>query len=162
VDEGDISMPRCVKILKDINFDGVCIPDHTPEMLCGAPWHAGMAYALGAQKSGVFAVKGRKKSQVPQAPGIHTGPLSGNGGIMKEWNTDTELFEPVKTVLYTPVVGDILDSMGYVHQFLPQAIQPIREDFKIAGWAAVYLASGAAGFVNGATLVVDGGALIGF
>jgi gluconate 5-dehydrogenase len=30
------------------------------------------------------------------------------------------------------------------------------------GWAAVYLASGAAGFVNGATLVVDGGALIGF
>jgi mannonate dehydratase len=47
VDEGDISMPKCVRILKDINFDGLCIPDHTPEMLCGAPWHAGMAYTLG-------------------------------------------------------------------------------------------------------------------
>jgi regulator of RNase E activity RraA len=54
---------------------------------------------------------------------------------MKEWNTDSELFELVKTVLYTPVVGDILDSMGYVHQFLPQPVQPIREDFKVAGWA---------------------------
>jgi regulator of RNase E activity RraA len=54
---------------------------------------------------------------------------------MKEWNTDSELFKLVKTVLYTPVVGDILDAMGYVHQFLPQPIQPIREDFKIAGWA---------------------------
>jgi len=30
------------------------------------------------------------------------------------------------------------------------------------GWAAVYLSSNAAGFVNGTTLIVDGGALIGF
>ncbi|MDR2375593.1 MAG: RraA family protein [Treponema sp.] len=54
---------------------------------------------------------------------------------MKEWNTDSELFELMKTVLYTPVVGDILDTMGCVHQFLPQPIQPIREDYRIAGWA---------------------------
>ena len=30
------------------------------------------------------------------------------------------------------------------------------------GWAAVYLCSNAAGFVNGTTLVVDGGCSIGF
>jgi mannonate dehydratase len=23
------------------------IPDHTPQMSCSAPWHAGMAYTLG-------------------------------------------------------------------------------------------------------------------
>jgi mannonate dehydratase len=25
----------------------VLIPDHTPQMTCRAPWHAGMAYAMG-------------------------------------------------------------------------------------------------------------------
>jgi mannonate dehydratase len=29
----------------------VIIPDHTPEMSCAAPWHAGMAYALGYMKA---------------------------------------------------------------------------------------------------------------
>jgi mannonate dehydratase len=47
IDEGDIDMIRALKILKRNNYNGVLIPDHTPEMSCGAPWHAGMAYALG-------------------------------------------------------------------------------------------------------------------
>ena len=29
------------------NYQGVIIPDHTPALNCEAPWHAGMAYALG-------------------------------------------------------------------------------------------------------------------
>ena len=33
------------------DFDGVLIPDHTPEMACAAPWHAGMAYALGYMRA---------------------------------------------------------------------------------------------------------------
>ena len=45
VDEGDIDMLRCVRLLKECEYDGVLIPDHTPQMECGAPWHAGMAYA---------------------------------------------------------------------------------------------------------------------
>ena len=45
------------------------------------------------------------------------------------------LIEIVKKELYTPVVGDILDQMGYYHQFLPQAIRPLREDMKLAGFA---------------------------
>lgn len=46
-----------------------------------------------------------------------------------------KLIEVVKKELYTPVVGDILDQMGYYHQFLPQAIRPLREDMKLAGFA---------------------------
>jgi mannonate dehydratase len=50
IDEGDIDMVRALGILKQNGFDGVIIPDHTPQMTCGAPWHAGMAYALGYLK----------------------------------------------------------------------------------------------------------------
>ena len=52
-----------------------------------------------------------------------------------EWKNDQELFDLMKRELYTPVVGDILDGMGYYHQFLPQPIQPAREDMKLAGYA---------------------------
>jgi len=51
VDDGDIDMLRVLKILKKNSFDGVIIPDHTPQMTCDAPWHAGMAYALGYMKA---------------------------------------------------------------------------------------------------------------
>ena len=47
VDDGDVDMIRVLGILKKNGFDGVVIPDHTPQMACSAPWHAGMAYALG-------------------------------------------------------------------------------------------------------------------
>ncbi|TWU27575.1 mannonate dehydratase [Bythopirellula polymerisocia] len=47
VDEGDLDMLKVLKILKKNNYQGVIIPDHTPQMDCAAPWHAGMAHALG-------------------------------------------------------------------------------------------------------------------
>ncbi|HKW29850.1 MAG TPA: mannonate dehydratase, partial [Verrucomicrobiae bacterium] len=47
IDEGDVDVPLILRILKGNNFEGVIIPDHTPQMSCAAPWHAGMAYALG-------------------------------------------------------------------------------------------------------------------
>ncbi len=47
IDEGDIDMVLALSILKKNNYQGVLIPDHTPEMSCRAPWHAGMAFALG-------------------------------------------------------------------------------------------------------------------
>lgn len=53
VDEGDIDMLRILKILKRNHFDGVLIPDHTPQMDCNAPWHAGMAYAMGYMKGAI-------------------------------------------------------------------------------------------------------------
>jgi len=51
VDEGDIDMFRVVQILKKNSFEGVLIPDHAPQMSCSAPWHAGMAFALGYMKA---------------------------------------------------------------------------------------------------------------
>jgi len=51
VDEGDIDMAEIVRILRDEGYAGVLIPDHTPEMSCPAPWHAGMAFALGYMRA---------------------------------------------------------------------------------------------------------------
>lgn len=56
IDEGDIDMLRVLRILKKNNFEGVLIPDHAPQMSCEAPWHAGMAFAMGyiaAAKRGI-------------------------------------------------------------------------------------------------------------
>ena len=47
IDDGDVDMVRALRLYHDNGFDGVLIPDHTPQMTCAAPWHAGMAYALG-------------------------------------------------------------------------------------------------------------------
>lgn len=54
---------------------------------------------------------------------------------MKAWNTATELYALMRRELYTPVVGDILDTHGLYHQFLPPAIHALREDMRIAGTA---------------------------
>lgn len=54
---------------------------------------------------------------------------------MAEWNHDKELFDLMKKELYTPVVGDILDTLARYHQFLPQPVQPIRQDFVVVGRA---------------------------
>jgi mannonate dehydratase len=51
VDEGDIDMLKALRILKNNNYDGVLIPDHTPEMSTKAGWHAGMAFAMGYMKA---------------------------------------------------------------------------------------------------------------
>jgi mannonate dehydratase len=51
VDDGDIDMRRVVKILRENKWDGVLIPDHTPQMDCDAPWHAGIAYACGYMRA---------------------------------------------------------------------------------------------------------------
>lgn len=47
VDEGDVDILRVLRILKRNRFSGGIIPDHAPQVTCAAPWHAGMAYALG-------------------------------------------------------------------------------------------------------------------
>jgi mannonate dehydratase len=51
IDEGDIDMPRVLRILADNGFGGVLVPDHAPQMDSPAPWHAGMAHAMGYMKA---------------------------------------------------------------------------------------------------------------
>ncbi len=47
IDDGDVNVLRVLRILHENQFHGVVIPDHTPLLSCDAPWHAGMAYAMG-------------------------------------------------------------------------------------------------------------------
>ncbi len=54
---------------------------------------------------------------------------------MITWKGDNELFAMMKKELYSAVIGDILDKMNYRHQFLPQRIQPMREEMVVAGRA---------------------------
>jgi mannonate dehydratase len=57
IDDGDLDALRVLAILRRNGFDGVIVPDHTPQMSCAAPWHAGMAFALGFLKAGLKAVE---------------------------------------------------------------------------------------------------------
>jgi mannonate dehydratase len=55
LDDGDVDVLRVLRILKQNEFKGVVIPDHAPQMSCAAPWHAGMACALGYLRAGMQA-----------------------------------------------------------------------------------------------------------
>lgn len=51
IDEGDLDVERVFEILHKNQYDGLVIPDHAPQMVCDAPWHAGMAFAMGYLKA---------------------------------------------------------------------------------------------------------------
>jgi mannonate dehydratase len=57
IDDGEVDVLRVLAILKRNGFDGVIIPDHAPQMSCAAPWHAGMAFAMGYLKAGLQSLK---------------------------------------------------------------------------------------------------------
>jgi 4-hydroxy-4-methyl-2-oxoglutarate aldolase len=48
---------------------------------------------------------------------------------------DIATFALFRAELCTPVVGDVLDMIGLVHQFLPQPIQPMLPGMKLVGRA---------------------------
>ena len=58
LDDGDVDMRRVLGILKRNGFEGVIIPDHTPRLTCAAPWHAGMAWALGWMRAALDGLEG--------------------------------------------------------------------------------------------------------
>src|SRR5580700_431509 len=45
------------------------------------------------------------------------------------------VFSSLRDKLFTAVVGDVLDKMGWRRQFLPQAIGPLKPDMKFVGRA---------------------------
>ncbi|MDX2005477.1 MAG: RraA family protein [Meiothermus sp.] len=66
------------------------------------------------------------------------------------WQSDAELFRLARERLFSAVIGDILDTLGFFHQFLPPEIRPLREDMVVVGRAmpvleADYFAASARG-----------------
>lgn len=54
---------------------------------------------------------------------------------MKAWNSDDELFELTERELFTSVIGDVMDKLKLVHQFLPPQIRPLHSDGILIGRA---------------------------
>ena len=54
---------------------------------------------------------------------------------MIAWKNDDELFKQCREGLFSAVIGDVMDLMGYTHQFLPPQVHPLRDDMVIAGRA---------------------------
>lgn len=48
---------------------------------------------------------------------------------------DAQILAALRGGLYTAVVGDILDQLGFTAQFLPGTIRPLRPDMVVAGRA---------------------------
>jgi hypothetical protein len=61
IDEGDVDTIPILSILHRNRFDGVVIPDSTPQMTCSAPWHAGMAHTLGFMLAAKASLKSPQK-----------------------------------------------------------------------------------------------------
>ena len=55
------------------------------------------------------------------------------------WSDDSELFTLCRRELFTAVVGDIMDKLGLLRQFLPPKIQPLRQDMVTVGRAMTVL-----------------------
>lgn len=49
--------------------------------------------------------------------------------------SSAERFEMIRSHLYTPVIGDILDQMQFTRQFLPENIRPLLPSMKLVGRA---------------------------
>jgi regulator of RNase E activity RraA len=54
---------------------------------------------------------------------------------MKIWKDDKELYSIAKKELFVALVGDVMDKLGYQHQFLPPNIKPLDNDFIVIGRA---------------------------
>jgi mannonate dehydratase len=64
IDDGEIDMIRVLSILHRNGFDGVLIPDHTPQITCDAPWHAGMAHTLGFVRAALMSIERASERQL--------------------------------------------------------------------------------------------------
>lgn len=54
---------------------------------------------------------------------------------MKLWKDDAELFDIARKELFTALVGDTLDKLGYLHQFVSPGIKPLQNDMVVIGRA---------------------------
>lgn len=54
---------------------------------------------------------------------------------MTSWKNDDELFGIAKRELFVALVGDVMDKIGFHHQFLPPSIKPLQNEFVVIGRA---------------------------
>jgi regulator of RNase E activity RraA len=78
---------------------------------------------------------------------------TGEEAFMSE---DTELFETVRTRLFTAVIGDVMDAQGLTHQFLPPSIRGISPNMTLVGRAMPVLEADCVGDVVAHTGRTDG------
>jgi regulator of RNase E activity RraA len=52
---------------------------------------------------------------------------------MNKWKSEDEMFRIMREQLYSAVIGDIMDELGYTQQFISPKIQPLHEKMVIAG-----------------------------
>jgi regulator of RNase E activity RraA len=60
---------------------------------------------------------------------------------MTEWKNDQELFELITTELFSCVIGDVLDALGYTRQYFPPSVRPLHPDARVVGRAMTVLGS---------------------
>src|SRR5436190_16912849 len=59
--------------------------------------------------------------------------------MAKSWHSDDELFRIAREELFSAVIGDVMDKLGLMHQFLPPQIKPLRPDMVVLGRAMTVL-----------------------
>lgn len=59
--------------------------------------------------------------------------------MSKIWSNDEELFKLARKELFVAVVGDIMDKLGFYHQFLPPTIRPLDPKMVVIGRAMTVL-----------------------
>src|SRR3954469_17679875 len=52
-----------------------------------------------------------------------------------QWTDDHDMFAQMRRELSSAVLGDILDTLGFTHQFLPPTVRPLRTDMVVVGRA---------------------------
>jgi regulator of RNase E activity RraA len=59
--------------------------------------------------------------------------------MKREWTTDSEMLALGRHELFSAVLGDVMDKMGLLRQFLPPQIQPLVPEMVVAGRAMTVL-----------------------
>ena len=54
-------------------------------------------------------------------------------------SSDTELFQSARKELFSAVIGDVMDKLGFQHQFLPPAVTPLERGMVVCGRAMTVL-----------------------
>jgi regulator of RNase E activity RraA len=59
--------------------------------------------------------------------------------VKQNFQSGDELFNAIRRELFSAVVGDAMDKVGYLQQFLPPYLKPLRDDMMVVGRAMTAL-----------------------